>query len=356
MLFRVSLLELSLTEWFRLLMKRKTIYILLIVACLLISLQSICQITNTSIKGFIDVRSMYDNNKVSFGLGEQDLFITSELNDRFSFLGETVFKFDSSSFTDFSVSIERIVIKYNIQGNHNLIIGKIHTPLNYWNDTYHHGRVFFPTIDRPLLFQAEIIPLHTIGAGLQGHDFGKLRFGYDFFVGNGIGAGPVSDNDKYKSVTAAVHIKPVDNMRIGLSYYNDVISKGADVEGKIINWKVNQQLASGSFAYFGKKVELLAESTFGINRTDTTGTKHTLASYVYGGYKIKDKFIPYFRVDNLAYQNGEIYFTKNNTTALVVGMRYEINFLAVVKLEYQYTHSELNGINNKVTAQFAIGF
>ena len=51
-------------------------------------------------------------------------------------------------------------------------------------------------------------------------------------IGNGLGSAPVADNDKYKSVTAAVHIKPIDNMRIGISYYHDIVSKGAEVEGK----------------------------------------------------------------------------------------------------------------------------
>jgi hypothetical protein len=325
-----------------------------IVFCFLVSTHAYCQ--NTTIKGFVEAHAVYDKDKVSFGLGEQDLFISSELNDRLSFLGETVFKYDPSSDTKFAVSVERIVIKYNIQGNNNIIIGKVHTPLNYWNDTYHHGRVFFPTIDRPLLFGAEIIPLHTTGISLQGHDFGNLRFGYDFMVGNGIGSSPVTDNDHYKSITAAVHIKPIENMRIGVSYYNDIISKGADVEGKTINWKVNQQLFSGSFAYFGKKFEMLAEGTMGINVTDTTGTKRTLASYLYAGYKVTDKIIPYFRLDNLTYQNGEVFFTKDNTTAVVAGLRFQINYLAVVKLEYQYTHSELNGFDNRITTQFAIGF
>ena len=98
---------------------------------------------NTQIRGFVDALTSLNKGKVSFGFGEQDLFITSELSDRLSFLGESVFKYTPSSPTEFSVSIERIVIKYNFQGNHNIIIGKIHTPLNYWNDTYHHGRVFF---------------------------------------------------------------------------------------------------------------------------------------------------------------------------------------------------------------------
>jgi len=311
----------------------------------------------TQIKGFVDFLTSYSDQdrKASFGFGEQDLFITSVLSDKISFLGESVFKFTPGTPTDFSVSIERVIIKYNIKGNHNLILGKIHTPLNYWNDTYHHGRVFFPTIDRPLLFAAYIIPLHTVGAGFQGHDFGKLKFGYDVFFGNGLGS-EVMDNDKYKSVTAAVYIKPAERLRLGISWYNDVISKGADVEGKTINWMVHQNLFSASVAHFGKKFELLAEGTAAVNRTDTTGSKTTLASYLYAGYKLKDKLVPYIRVDNLQYQTGEVYYNKDNTTSLVAGIRYEINYLAVVKLEYQYQHSELLHNTNKVTAQFAIGF
>lgn len=311
---------------------------------------------NTNIRGFADVLTTYEKKKLSFSLGEQDLFITSRLSDRFSFLGESVFKFDARSGTMFSVSVERIVLKYNIFNNHNLLIGKHHTPINYWNDTYHHGRLFFPTITRPLLFAANIIPLHTTGASLQGHDLGLLKFGYDLMVGNGIGSSEIRDNDKRKSITLALHIKPVDKLRIGASYYNDVIAKGSMVQDKIINWKVRQHLLTGSIAFFGRTLEVLTESTFAINKTDTTGTKHTTAAYFYGGYKIKEKIIPYIRLDKLHYQPGEIYFTKDNTTAFVGGIRYQINYLAVVKLEYQHQQSQLLHSSNKVSAQIAIGF
>jgi hypothetical protein len=335
--------------------KRKVILLpIAAMACLCLSVTSFSQ--NTQIRGFIDGLTTVQKGNVSFGFGEQDLFITSELSDRFSFLGESVFKFTASTPTEFSVSIERVVIKYNIAGNHNLLFGKHHTPLNYWNDTYHHGRVFFPTIYRPLLFDANIIPLHTVGASLQGHDLGKLKFGYDLMIGNGLGSSEVLDNDKRKSITAAVHIKPVDGLRIGLSFYDDAVAKGASVHDKVINWKVNQHLFTGSAAYFGKKIELLAESTFGTNHTDTTGTRQTIASYFYAGYKIKEKLIPYIRLDNLHFQEGEIFFHKDNTTSLVAGIRYDINYLTVVKLEYQHQHLELEGNVNKITAQIAIGF
>ena len=334
--------------------KTKANYILLLLFSTFFSLSLSAQ--NTQIRGFADVLATYEKGKASFGFDEQDLFITSELTDRISFLGESVFKYTPSSATEFSVSIERLIIKYNVQGNHNLIFGKIHSPLNYWNNTYHHGRVFYPTIERPLLFAADIIPLHTTGISLQGHDFGKLKFGYDLVVGNGLGSSSIADNDKRKSVTAAVHIRPEDNLVIGISYYNDAVAKGATVMGKVIGWKVNQNLFTGSVAYFGKKFELLTEGTFGINKTDTTGSKNTLAAYLYTGYKVTEKIIPYIRLDNLHYQNGEIYFDKDNTTSVVAGVRYQISYLAVVKLEYQHKHSEIEKDIDKITAQFAIGF
>ena len=151
-------------------------------------------------------------------------------------------------------------------------------------------------------------------------------------------------------------MRPANDLTIGISYYNDAVSKGANVEGKIINWKVNQNLFTASIAYFGKKFELLTEGTFCINKTDTTGSKNTIASYLYAGYHLSNKLIPYIRVDNIEYENGEIYFNKNNITSFVAGMRYEINYLAVIKLEYEYQHSETINNANILTAQFAIGF
>jgi len=335
--------------------KRKTvIFSVILLACLCSSTAILSQ--NTQIRGFIDALTSLQNGKMSIGIGEQDLFITSELSDRFSFLGESVFRFTSSTPTKFSVSIERVVIKYNIAGNLNLLIGKHHTPLNYWNDTYHHGRVLFPTIFRPLLFDMNIIPLHTTGISFQGHNLGDMKFGYDLMLGNGLGSSDVLDNDKRKSITAAVHIKPVEGLRFGFSWYNDVIANGATAHDKIQRWQVNQNLFSGSASYFGEKIELLAEGTLGTNKTDTTGSQQTIASYFYAGFKIKEKVVPYVRLDQLHFQEGEILYHKNNTNSFVGGIRYNINYLTAVKVEYQYQHSEHEGNINKFTAQLAIGF
>jgi len=312
---------------------------------------------NTTIKGFVDVNTIIQDEKLSFNLGEQDLFINSELNDRFTFLGETVFKFSLSSPTTFDLSIERIVMKYNFSGNHSLVLGKHHTPLNYWNDTYHHGRVFFPTIARPLIFVDNFIPLHTTGLGIQGQNLGNIMFGYDLMIGNGLGSNDFTDNDKAKSVTAAVHIKPVENLRFGLSFYHDNISAGAKIhDGHILEHEVKQKLYTASAAYFGKKFEFLSEGTFARNNSDSTGSQNNFGMYAYTGVKLHEKFIPYVRFDYMDYDDGEIYFAKNDAISITTGLRYVINYLAVVKLEYEYQDRQLTGGSNKVTAQVAIGF
>ncbi|GAA4446355.1 hypothetical protein GCM10023189_01390 [Nibrella saemangeumensis] len=310
----------------------------------------------TQLRGFFDFVTYYQNNRVGFTLGEQTLFITSELNDRFSFLGETSFRVSPQSPTGFNVAVERLVIKYNYYGNHNILVGRHHPPVNYWNDVYHRGRIFYPTIEWPLLFNAGIIPLRGTGISFQGMNLGSLRFGYDLMVTNGLGSGDIIDNDRFKAVTASVHIKPVQELKVMASYYHDVISQGAIVNDRPIRQQVTQNLLTGSVSYFGKKFELVAEGTSANNQSDSTGGRNTLASYVYAGVRVAPKFIPYIRFDNIRYSTGEVFYFKDNTTSFVAGLRYEISYLTVVKLEYQTRNSEVSGSSDALKAQLAIGF
>ncbi len=326
------------------------------------------QAQDTRILGFADVTSTLNpaTGRVSFGLGEQDLFITSDLTDRISFLGETVFRYDAAASTKFAVSVERIVFKYNYAGNHSVVVGKVHTPFNYWNDTYHHGRVFFPTIFRPAVFNEGLLPLHTLGAGLQGQNLGSLRFGYDVMVGNGLGAFDATDNDQAKSVTVAVHVKPVDGMRIGISSYSDRLAAGVTGHqhgstGTAVAHSVRQQIFTGSFVWFRPKVEVLIESSYFTNSSDTASA-HTMGSYAYVGYRLLPKVVVYGRYDLIQHQRAteERYFSTDDLQNIVGGVRYEFSYLTVAKLEFQHDERRpmLTGrlFNDMITAQFAVGF
>jgi hypothetical protein len=328
----------------------KRLFIFVIVSGLFFSLQA--QIKDrTKIRGFMHVEGQYNdgNDETDFSLGEQDLFITSDITDKISFLGESVFKFSSTSSSKFTVGLERAVLKYNYKGNHSFVAGKFHTPVNYWNDSYHHGRLFFPTAWRPELFNKKIIPIHMTGMGLQGANLTKLKFGYNLMVGNGRGSTDVADDNKEKSYVIAVHAKPINGFRVGVSAYLDEITQNDSVN-------INQALYSGSLAYFKGKFEFLVEGTYGLNGTDSIADQVTLAGYAYVGFRIKDMIIPYFRADYLQYDDQEMYFNGAKTNTYVGGIRYEISYLSVVKLEFQHTKVEGSDKLNRVILQFAVGF
>lgn len=333
----------------------------IVLSCLTV-FQKKAQAQETQIRGFVHFDAAMRDDKVNFTIGEQDLFITSQLSDRISFLGETVFRYSASSPTKFDVSIERIVMKYNYYRNHNVLFGKHHTPVNFWNDTYHHGRVFFPTIFRPIMFDQGIIPLHTTGIRLQGQNLGDLRFGYDILVGNGVASDDLTDNNSSKSFMAGFSFRPLDKLKVGASYYYDEIPKGATLHHTSLKSKKNvtQQLFSGSGSYFDNNVEVLLESTMSINKNDSTGSPVSWASYAYAGYRYK-KFVPYIKGEYLGMNSKEVYFSNHPQTNYLVGLRYEVNYLTVLKLEYAHTETHAAGSApkvkyNSVNFQFAIGF
>ncbi len=338
--------------------------IVLVVFLLIICTNANSQIAErTHIRGFMDMGINYDMDKqqTHFQLGEQDLFITSDITNRISFLGESVLKYNAASTTKFAVSLERAIFKYNYFRNHNLFAGKVHTALNYWNDTYHHGRLFFPTVGRPELFNQTIIPLHTTGIGLSGQDLTNLKIGYTIMAGNGLGSSDIADNNMFKAYVAAVHFKPVDGLRIGVSGYYDKIDGSVHNHGGAsthVHNLITQTILSGSIAYFKNKVELLIEGSNCNNSTDSLGSRVTNAMYAYAGFRIKDIIVPYARYDNIIYQKGEMFFASPNTEALSLGLRYEINYLTSLKLEYQYKRTGYlaNSIyTNNLFLQIAIG-
>ena len=285
-----------------------------------------------------------ENRNTFFSLGEQDFFITADITKKISFLGESVIRFDGKSATSFLPSIERAQVKFDYYKNHSVLVGKMHGPVNYWNDVYHHGRIFFPTIERPIAFSA-IVPLHTLGLRFMGQNLGKINFGYDFVLGNGIASTDFFDIGTSKSITASVHIKPVDNLRIQASYYNDFLEQnvaGAH-SGHTSNIHINAfskytgalnfEMYCFSLAYFGKRFELLNEFVFNITQTDTLGRANNFSNYLYGGYRIKEKHVPYLMTDLLTISNNDLHVSPFNAIRFCVGYRYEISHLINLKFQ-----------------------
>ena len=273
-------------------------------------------------------------NYSGFSIGEHDFFVTSQLTDRISFLSEMVINPQSGE-GGFKTSLERVRLAFNYSGNHYLIVGKMHTPVNYWNDRFHHGRYLFPTIDRPQSF-SHLIPIHTLGFRLQGQNLGDLRFGYDIVVGNGLSSNDQGDDSWQKSVTTACHVKPWEGSRIGVSYYRDVIfdnmvsshgGHGGAHRHDVYDGDVNVNLLSASAGYENARWEMLYEYSISMQSyPDSAGaaSSSSYSTYLYLGLRLKNQAdVVYGLVDWLEIPEEDLHLMPQQLAKFGLGWRHE---------------------------------
>jgi hypothetical protein len=304
----------------------------------------------TQIYGFghLELKQTTDGSaKTSFGIGEHDLFVATKFSDRISFLGEFVVRYSENSPTKYDTSIERSLVRFNYAGNHSIIAGKVHTPINYWNDVYHHGRLFFPTIDRPLAF-SYIIPLHTLGIMAQGHNLGRFNFGYDLLAGNSMNSTDSKTQNSTPSVLAALHIKPKEGMRIMVSHYYDRMddnvpgahtghNTASSFTGSSYRGPLQFRQNGISFAWFTNTVEVLNEFLYTSTRTDSLGLAHNYSNYLYLGYRLNDQHIPYVNIDYFQTAKNDLHIYQITEYRLTAGYRHEFSPFVNIKLQLEYT-------------------
>jgi hypothetical protein len=314
-----------------------------------------------------------DSTDVYFTIGEHSLFLTSELAPRLTFLGEFVVRYNASSATNYLPSIERALARYAYRDKHALIVGKVHTPLNYWNDSYHHGRLFFPTIDRPMAF-SHYVPLHTLGVQLQGQNIGKWNFGYDLMAGNGISATDAFHANMKQALMASVYIKPLPGTRFNASIYHDYMERnGYGVHSghtaspfrpaKPYTGPVDFMLGSLSAAWFRGKVEALTELSMNRSATDTLGVAMNPSYYVYAGYKVRENLTPYAFVDHIRSEPNDLHVYEVHKANRGIGLRYDISPLANLKIQLENGHEHVPHLGHdhevgwtSFRLQFAYGF
>jgi len=323
--------------------------------------------TTINAYGHIDFQAVHENDSLysNFKLGEQEVFINSKFNKNFSLLAEMTMNFMGHGMYRFN--IERLRLKYNYFGNHSAIIGKFHTPVNYWNDVYFHARLFFPTIDRPLMF-SKWIPVHTIGGRLQGQNLGKYNFGYDLLVGGGMSSEDMSDILDEISVTAGVHWKPTEDTRFGFTYYttsmDDASSMAAHSHGPddpgmpVYDGPLDFQLISSSVAYFGTRWELLNEFSYNRTKTDTLGVANNLSNYIYCGYRVKEKNVPFVAYDIVYSEKNDLHTHGYNRMKFVLGYKYEFttNLNLKAQLEYYRNILQSNSLNPMIEFKIQISY
>ncbi|HHT9138740.1 MAG TPA: hypothetical protein ACFYEK_16035 [Candidatus Wunengus sp. YC60] len=311
------------------------------------------------IKGFGNVDASYSDNHIGksanqegnafFSMGEFDLFITSQLSNRISILGETVFEFESTG--EVTPDLERVLIHYDVNSLLKIDVGKFHTPIGYWNRLYHHGEWLQTTVERPEILKFEDhggpLPAHNAGIQLSGSAMLEgFDLNYFFTVSNGRGIdttnqqnmGDLNDKKAFSFQLEAVPHSIVEGLRFGPTVYYDSIPEDETNPNRAN--EIRELIYGGHVVYSLKNVEFLME-TFEINHDEFSGgVFNTFGGYAQGSYSI-GKFKPYYRYDYINYDSKDPFYSESefdflDTNMHTVGLRYELSQFNALKCEVSH--------------------
>ncbi len=328
-------------------------------------------IPKLNIKGFSDLsyNAKFTDKEGSstFSLGGIDLLMTSQLSERASVLGELLYEFNTGT-NAVALDFERFSFKYSFSDLLNLTIGRMHTPLGYWNQVYHHGTWIQTTASRPLVYRFEddggILPVHQIGVELSGtKNFETMDLKYNLAVSNGRGrtvdeVQQVEDKNNSKAVNALLSVSPrsVEGLEAGTIIYYDKIP--ADLTSSSRANRIDELILGGFARYERDKLELLGEF-FNIRHGDKTLGRNfdTAGFYLQGGYKI-NKYTPYYRFDFIDFENGDPYDLRNDIDVRkhTLGLRWDMLTWSALKFEYGFSEKKRSNNEHLVTVNTSFTF
>lgn len=329
------------------------------------------------IRGFGDISLHGDTMKgdtTSFSLGQLDLFVTSDVSEKFKFLGEIVFEAGPNNFygvvsgseNSFGVDVERYLLQYSHNDYFNVSAGRVHTAIGYYNTAYHHSTWLQTTTGRPFLFDFEdhggILPIHTVGVSASGLvPSGRLGLHYVAEVGNGrasrtpLTEEPVQnviDDENHKAYNLALFVRPegVPGLQAGFSIYRDILSPSNAP-------RIEETILAGHAVLIRPKYEWLNEALLdrhapiGSSKSFNIPGFYTQLSRQFGMYR------PYFRYEYVNVANNEPVFPD---VALrhgpSLGVRYDASESVALKLQYDRTFMRNQPGVNGLTLQLGFTF
>jgi hypothetical protein len=320
--------------------------------------------TLLKIRGFGDATLHGDNKRgdtTSFTLGQLDLFVTSDISEKFKFLGEIVF--EAGKDNSFGVDLERYLLQYAPNDYFNLSVGRYHTAIGYYNTAYHHSTWLQTATARPFLFQFEdgggILPIHNVGISATGLiRSGRLGLHYVAELGNGRsshspGAEPVQNNtdeNNGKSFNLAMFVRPawVRGLQAGFSIYHDELKPvGVPGVGETI-FAAHGVIVRPNFEWLNEAMVIRHAPVGGMRTFETPGF-YTQVSKRYGSYR------PFVRYQYVNANNAEPIFTSLGLRhGPSVGLRFDASDSVALKLQYDFT-AQRNQASTSGLA-FQIGF
>lgn len=329
------------------------------------------------IRGFGDVSLHGDTQKgdtTSFSLGQLDLFVTSDISEKFRFLSEIVFEggpdnlygVNAGQENTFTVDVERYLLQYSHNDYFNISAGRGHTAIGFYNTAFHHSTWLQTTTGRPFLFEFEdrggILPVHNVGVTVSGQIPSRsLGLHYVAEIGNGresrrpLVSEPVQNevaDQNRKAFNFALFAKPeaVHGLQTGFSIYRDVLAPAN-------SQKISESILAAHAVLIRQNYEWLNEAlldrhaVIGSSAVFNTSAFYTQISRQFAAYR------PYFRYQYLnAADNEPVFPDVQLEHGPSVGLRFDASESVALKFQYDYTFLRNKPGVNGLTLQAGFTF
>jgi hypothetical protein len=286
----------------------------------------------------------------TFALGQFDTFMTSALSEDLSVLAEVVFEFDEDN--QAVLDVERVQLKWAPSDLFTLTAGRMHTPLGYWNQTYHHGAWFQTTATRPEMYLFEddggILPVHMVGLQAAGTWHSAVaEWKYSAALVNGRGRIPdeipnAQDRNDGKAVSLWAGVAPsgVPGLEFGAAGYLDTLPP----DGEARSGDLRERILGGYLVYQHRGVEVLGEVSRVLHRGE--GREYeTWGFYAQGGVRI-GRSTPYYRFDRVDVADGDPFLAPLDVSVHTLGLRVDVQTWTALKAEYRHRREHGEGVDS----------
>ena len=315
-----------------------------------------------------------EGEDAGFALGALDFYGTAQIDENTRVFIEYVFENGSDGLI---TDLERLWVARTISDELTIGVGRFHSPLGYWNRTYHHGAILQDTVSRPFFLEFEdgagaILPVHVVGLMATG-DF-ALSSGYleyEAYIANGpsidtsvataadreIEINDSGDNNASKSVGFRTTFTPnVSDMSVSLFVMSNVVSdSGGVVAGGMGQALVSETISGMDLAYRMDDFDLIVEY-YNLSNKDEAGalgTQTGTAYYIQLGHQFADAWKLSVRHEAISTkEGGDRYFRElgiKDASHNVAAIRYDIDDTNALKFEVNQSNPE-DGTEKESTA------
>lgn len=296
----------------------------------LLSAPSVISLPRIDLRLFADAGYEYRRlrNEVpynAFEIGTFDIFATSKLNDKVSVLAELLFQnqdgnlIQTRGVSQYRADLERAVLRYRQNKYLTVDFGRFHSSLSYYNSTFHRGRWFETSAERPYIAAWEdeggVLPSRAVGVQVSGAlpSPEALPVSYFFEVTNGRaftggvnGIQSSGDTDGMKATNVGFVVKParLPGLELGASLYRDRLDpgQGSRWNEKIMTFRAVYQ--RGNIQFLNEFAHLRHQRgglspLGGVDAMPGLADRSSISGvYSQFGYRF-GKLVPYFRFDYL---------------------------------------------------------